>query len=90
MVMSRRMPAPSVLSPRMPSEPKARVFTAPAARARRVVIRQIEGLQLEGDGDVEPASAGGTKGLHGGRESVEGAKEGLVDRVWPVWAAKRP
>jgi hypothetical protein len=55
------------------------VFTAPAARARRVVIRQIEGLQLEGDGDVEPASAGGTKGLHGGRESVEGAKEGLVD-----------
>ena len=48
--------------------------------ARGVAIGQVEGLQLEGDGDVEPASANGTKGLHGGRESVEGAKEGLVDK----------
>ncbi|GLT23734.1 hypothetical protein GCM10007933_32040 [Zoogloea oryzae] len=54
------------------------VHRAGGLGAGREPVGQVEGFELEGHGDVHPASAGGLEALHGGGEAVEGREQRLV------------
>src|SRR5476649_2110468 len=79
LTMSATSPAPSVLSPMMPSSLKCSVLTAPAACAYRQRVGHAHRFELERDGDVGALAAFGDEGVDGGGEAVERRQAFFID-----------